>query len=102
VFTVPGLEFGTDLAEKQFIVDEALYGLKSSSIGFHEHFSVKLRKLDFLPSKADLDLWKHKSQGETYKCMARFVDDVIIFSKKLIEIIGKLKMHCIMKGVEKP
>jgi Reverse transcriptase (RNA-dependent DNA polymerase) len=59
-------EFGHDFAGKWLIIDKALYGLKSSSARFHEHLSVKLRKLEFLPSKADPDLWICKLNNETY------------------------------------
>ena len=102
VFIVAGPEFGPDLAGKRLIIDKALYGLKSSSARFHEHLSVKLRKLEFLPSKADPDLWIRKLQDGTYEYIARFVDDVIVFSKKSMEIMEELKKHYIMKGVGKP
>ena len=101
VFIVAGPEFGPDLAGKRLIIDKALYGLKSSSARFHEHLSVKLRKLEFLPSKADPDLWIRKLNDGTYDYIARFVDDVIVFSKKPMDIMDELKKHDIMKGVGK-
>ena len=55
------------LTGKRLIIDKALYGLKSSSARFHEHLSVKLRKLEFIPSKADPDLWIKKLQDGTYE-----------------------------------
>jgi hypothetical protein len=90
------------LSGKRLIIDKALYGLKSSSARFHEHLSVKLRKLEFIPSKADPDLWIKKLQDGTYEYIARFVDDVIVFSKNPMDIIQELKKHYIMKGVGKP
>ena len=102
VFIVAGIEFGPELSGKRLIIDKALYGLKSSSARFHEHLSVKLRKLEFIPSKADPDLWIKKLQDGTYEYIARFVDDVIVFSKNPMDIIQELKKHYIMKGVGKP
>jgi hypothetical protein len=57
VCTIAGLEFGSELEGRQMIIDKGLYGLKSSSARFHKHLSMQLRKLGFLPTLADADLW---------------------------------------------
>ena len=62
--------------------DKSLYGLKTSAARFHEHLSVKLRSMDFRPSKADPDLWIRKLSDGTYEYIARFVEDIITFSRK--------------------
>ena len=102
VFIIAGPEFGPDLAGKRLIIDKALYGLKSSSARFHEHLSVKLRKMGFRPSKADLDLWIEQLDDGTYEYVAKFVDDVIAFSRNPMEIMEELRKTYIMKGVGKP
>jgi len=80
VFIVAGPEFGPELEGKRLIVDKAFYGLKTSAARFHEHLSVKLRKMGFRPSKADPDLWIRKLPNGNYEYVARFVNDVITFS----------------------
>ena len=102
VYVIAGPEFGPELEGKRLIIDKSLYGLKSSAARFHEHLSVKLRKMGFRPSKADPDLWIRKLFNGTYDYIARFVDDVIAFSKKPMEIMEELKKNYVMKGVGKP
>jgi hypothetical protein len=101
VFIVAGSEFGYRLLKKRLVIYKALYGLKSSSARFHEHLSVTLRKLGFKPSKADPDLWI-KDVGDHYEYIARYVDDVIVFSKDPMAIMNELKQTYIMKGEGKP
>ena len=67
-----------------------MYELKSSSARFHEHLSVTLRKLGFRPSKADADLWIKKVDHH-YEYIARYVDDVIFFSKDPMAVIEDLR-----------
>ena len=83
---VAGPEFGPELQGMKMIVCKALYGLQSSSARFHEHLSVKLRKLNFKPSKADPDLWMRKNKDGSKMDLAssndfcsslRYVDDVL-------------------------
>jgi hypothetical protein len=56
--------------------------------------------MGYKPSKADPDLW-YKKVGEHWY-VARFVDDVISFSKDPMTIMKDLEKHYIMKGVGKP
>ena len=42
VYFKAGPEFGTKLQGKRLVAYKAIYGLKSSSARFHEHFSVSL------------------------------------------------------------
>ena len=80
VYIIAGPEFGKKLQGKRLLIDKALYGLKSSSARFHEHLSATLLSMGFKPSKADYDLWM-KPMGDHYEYIARYVDDVIVFSK---------------------
>jgi hypothetical protein len=101
VYIIAGTEFGEKLLGKKLLIDKALYGLKSSSARFHEHLSVKLLSMGYKPSKADYDLWI-KPMGDHYEYIARYVDDVITFSKDTMLVIQELKRTYIMKGVGKP
>ena len=83
------------------IIERSLYGLKSSAARFHEHLSATLKSLGFKPSKADFDLW-YKKVDDHYEFVARYVDDVIVFSKDPMSIMDKLKKTYVMKGVGKP
>ena len=82
-------------------IDQSLYGLRFSAPRFHEHLSAKLRKMGLRPSKAGPDLWFRKHENH-YEYFARFVDDVIAFSKDPIAIMKELERNYIVKGVGKP
>ena len=60
------------------------------------------RRAPKFSSKADPDMWIRKVGKGAYDFIARFVDDVIAFSKKPMEIMKELKTSYIMKGVGKP
>ena len=51
------------------LIDKGLYGLASSAARFHDELSSTLRKLGFVPSKADYDLWMRK-MGDHYEYIA--------------------------------
>ena len=101
VYIIAGPEFGPELQGKRMIIERSLYGLKSSAARFHEHLSATLKSLGFRPSKADFDLW-YKKVDDHYEYVARYVDDVIVFSKDPMSIMDKLKKTYVMKGVGKP
>ena len=76
---------------ENFIFDKGLYALRSSGDRFHEHLSDTLTKMDFVPSKADLDLWLNDCRSH-YEYIARYVDDILMFSKEPEELIKCLKL----------
>ena len=67
VFIIAGPEFGPKLEGKRLLIDKSLYGLKTSGARFHEHCSAKLKKMGFMPSKADADLWIKQLPDGTYE-----------------------------------
>ena len=91
VYVVAGDEFGEHKG-KRMIIDKSLYGLKSSGARFHEHLSTRLKGMGYKPSKADPDLWI-KKVDDHYEYIARFVDDVISFSKDPMAVMKKLEKH---------
>ena len=101
VFIIAGPEFGPELEGKILIIFKALYGLKSSATRFHEHLSVMLRKLGFQPSQADADLW-YKDMGDHYEYLARYVDDILVWSKDPMKIMSELQKVYTLKGVGTP
>src|SRR6478735_2529933 len=99
-YIIAGPEFGPELEGLALLIIKALYGLKSSAARFHEHLSVQLRKLGFRPSKADPDFWIRDMQDH-YDYIARYVDDIIVFSKDPMTVMTELKKTYIMKDVGK-
>jgi hypothetical protein len=95
-----GPEFG-ESAGKILIIDKGLYGLKSSAARFHEHLAAKLRKMGFLPSKADHDLW-YRKVDDYYEYIATYVDDLLAFSKDPMKLIEIIKTDYVLKGVGVP
>ena len=100
VYIVAGPEFG-EHAGKRMIIEKGLYGLKTSAARFHEHLSAKLRSMGFYPSRADADLWMREC-GDHYEYVATYVDDLLVFSRKPLEIIQEVQKDYILKGVGKP
>jgi hypothetical protein len=101
VYIVAGPEFGK-YEGKRLIVHKALYGLPTSGARYHEHLSAKLRKMGYKPSRADPDLWMTKTKEGHYEYIARYVDDVISFSKNPMAVMKQLQEIYVMKGVGKP
>ena len=56
IWTVAGPEFGSDIG-KIFIIKMALYGLKSSGAVFFSLLAETLQELNYVPSKADPDVY---------------------------------------------
>ena len=54
-YIIAGPEFGPEAQGKHLVIYKSLYGLKSSTARFHKHLSVKLKALNFVPTKADAD-----------------------------------------------
>jgi Reverse transcriptase (RNA-dependent DNA polymerase) len=102
VYVVAGPEFGPELEGKRMLFVKSCYGLKSSSARFHEHLSHRVRKMGYCPSKADPDLWMKRFEDGHYEYIARYVDDVIAFSRDPMPIMLELQKEYIMKGVGKP
>ena len=57
--------------------------------------------MGYIPTKAVPDLWM-KDLGTHHEYIARYVDDVILFSKNPMTIIRELEKFYTMKGVGKP
>ena len=98
---IAGPEFGPEVAGKRMIIDKSLYGLKTSSARFHKHLSEKIKLMGYLPSKAYPDLW-YKKVDDHYEYIARYVDDIISFSKDPISIMNELKKTYVMKAIGAP
>ena len=67
-----------------------MYGLKTSSIRWHERFSQVLRSMKFVPSHAEPDIWM-RDKGDQHEYIATYVDDLTVASKNPQAIIDALK-----------
>jgi hypothetical protein len=66
------------------IIRKALYGLKSSGAAFRAHLAETFYNLNYLPTKADPDVWIRpavKPDGfEYYEMTLVYVDDIMCIS----------------------
>ena len=74
VYIVGDQVFG-DLEGHTMIIHKALYGLRSSGLRWHERFADTLRDMGFKISKADNDVWMHRTD-DVYEYIAVYVDDL--------------------------
>ena len=83
IWTVAGPEFGSDIG-KIFIIKMALYDLKSSGTAFCPLLAETLHELNYIPSKADPDVYMRpsvKPNGfEYYECVLCYVDNILSIS----------------------
>ena len=101
VYTRAGPEFGAELEGRYVVIRKALYGLRSSSFSWHEVLADKLRSLGWRASYADSDLWM-KDCGTHYEYLATWVDDVLHWGKKPMELIHQLEKMFPLKGTGVP
>ena len=82
-WTRGGIEFGNDKGQV-FIIDRALYGLKSSGAAFRAFLAERLDDMGFKSSGADPDVWLRqtvKIDGERcYEYILVYVDDLLCIS----------------------
>ena len=97
VYIVAGPEFG-ELKGRIMKMEKAVYGTKTAALRFHESLSICLRKIGFRPSEAEPDFWYQKTEY-SFEYIAKYLDDVICFSKNPEKIMDYLKQHYVMKGV---
>ena len=57
--------------------------------------------MGFKPCKADHDLWM-KDKGDHWEYIATYVDDLLVFSKRPITILNKIRKTYDLKGVGAP
>ena len=100
VFIVAGPEFG-EHEGKILIVVKSLYGLISSAARWHEALSYTPRKMGFVPSKADSDMWM-KDVGIHYEYILVYSDDLLIISKDPKKIVDQLSEKYQLKGISFP
>ena len=88
-----------------FIIEKALYGLRSSGLRFHECLSNVLQGFDFTQSHVDPDVWMHDA-GDAWEYIIVYVDNIIVAMKDPKSFFDELqdpdKVGFKMKGVGSP
>ena len=83
ILAVAGPESGSDMG-KIFIIKMNIYGLKSSGAAFRSLLAETLHKLNFVPSKANPDVYMRpavKPNGfEYYEYVLCYVDEILSIS----------------------
>ena len=84
IFTC-GPEFGSEHKGETAVVVRALYGLRSSGSVFCNHLASFTEALNYLPFRADPDVWIHKARKSDgtnyYEYMLLYVDDFLAISE---------------------
>jgi Reverse transcriptase (RNA-dependent DNA polymerase) len=100
VWSKCGPEFG---AQEGAIVtlQRAFYGLKTASRSFHEFFGDTLRRMGFVPTRADQDLWYRKADDHAgYDYIATHVDDIAIAATRPAEYMYMIKQEFLVRNKE--
>jgi hypothetical protein len=84
-----GPEFGA-LEGHTFIIEKALYGLRTSGASWHQRFADTLKDLGYTPCLADHDVWM-KNCGTHYDYVCVYVDDLMHMSKTPQVLFDNLK-----------
>lgn len=100
IWSVAGPEFG-ERKGSIVVLNRALYGLKTASRSFHEFFGDCLRRMGFLPTRADPDLWyKQSTDYKGYDYIATHVDDFIIAAKRPLEYMSQIEQEFLIRNKE--
>ena len=97
IYIVECPEFG-ELKGRIMKMEKAVYRTKTAALRFHESLLIRLRKIGFRPSEAEPDFWYQKTKYG-FEYIARYVDNVICFSKNPEKIMDYLKKDYVIKGV---
>ena len=91
-----GIECGEHKG-KVMIITRALYGLKSSGAAWRSMFAESLRKMHWIPTRVDADVYRRESKkanGEAYyELLLVYVDDCMVVShdpEKTMKAIGEI------------
>jgi hypothetical protein len=99
VYVIAGPEFGEERQGHAMVIVKALYGLRTSSARFHEKFADTLLSMNFLPCKADPDVWMRDCDTH-YEYVCMYVDDLAVMMKDPSLFFAELKVRKYkLKGV---
>ena len=100
IWSTAGPEFGEQHGST-IVLKRALYGLKTASKSFHKWFGDCLRRMNFIPTRADPDLWYRKSDDYNgYDYIATHVDDFIIAAKRPSHYMNQIEQEFSIRNKE--
>ena len=100
VWSKCGPEFGNQQGAI-VTLKRALYGLKTASRSFHEFFGDALRRMGFVPTRADQDLWYRKADDhDGYDYIATHVDDIAIAAKRPAHYMDQIEQEFLVRNKE--
>ena len=83
-------EFG-DLKGHTRIIVRALCGLRISGATWHDWFADCLRKMGFVPSRAEPEIWMRLNEDNIYEYIDVYVDDLAILAKDPVSITNTMR-----------
>ena len=84
-----------------FTIKKAIYGTRTAAKAFHDIFADCLRRMDFLPTRADQDLWYIKSKDyDGYDYITTHIDDFMIESKKPSKYMTTIQQDFLLRNIE--
>jgi hypothetical protein len=90
-FIICGPDFGIENEGRVALIRRALYGGKVAGRDFWHHLCDCMRRLGYISSCADPDIWfrlsKRKTGEEYYKYVLLYVDDVLVTSKNAEKVL---------------
>ena len=82
-------------------LNRALYGLPTAAISFHDFLGDTLRRIGFIPTRADQELWIIKSKDhDGYDYLATHVDDLILAAKRPGQYMSKIEQEFGLRNIE--
>ena len=100
-YCIAGPEFGSDQG-KMYIIERALYGLKSSGAAFRTFLAEHLHDIGFTPSLADPDVWMRpaiKPNGFKYwEYILCYVDDILAISHDPTRVMKSIQQKFKLKN----
>lgn len=100
IWTVAGIEFGSDVGHTMFIT-RALYGLKSSGASWAATLVGTLCDMGYLPSLADQNVWLKAAckpdDFKYYEMILVYVDDILHLSHQPSVAIEAIRRVYVMK-----
>ena len=102
VWARAGPEFGSR-AGSIVLIKKALYGLTTSAERWRACFADFIRKLGFVPSRYDRDVWlQQRPDGSGYDYMCTHVDDFKIVAKDPWSWMKQIQAEFLVKSAEEP
>jgi len=95
---------GPEIGEKEgciIVLKSAIYGTKTAAKTFHDIFGDFLRRMGFLPTRSDQDLWYIKSGDyRGYDYITTHIDDFLIAAKDPPKYMSLIQKELLLRNIE--